>query len=83
MSPPLGNGRDRESDQIDSRGGFCFGTWRKHWGKRSETCEKLSSLWLWSCLNVFEERTLNCWLYVGWTGRREGIRGNVSIFPML
>ena len=22
-----------------------------------------------SCLNVVEERTLNCWPYVRWTGR--------------
>lgn len=58
-------------------------TWRKHWEERSGTCGKLWFLRQWSCLNVFEERTLNRWLYVGWTGRRENIRGNVSISSAL
>lgn len=51
-------------------------TWRKPWGEGPKT---YGSLWLcrqWSSLSVFEERTLNCWLYIRWLGRRVGIRGN-------
>lgn len=58
-------------------------TWRSHWEERSGTCGRLWFCMQWSSLNVFEERTLNCWLYVGRIGGREGIRGNVSVFSTL
>lgn len=44
-------------------------TGRKHWEERSGSCGKAVVPQAVSCLNVVEERTLNCWPYVRWTGR--------------